>query len=248
MTIAALGAEMRSGAASPVQVAEATLARIAALDKRLHAFIGMTGERALAEARAAEILLRGGHDLGPLHGIPYAVKDLYDVAGQPTTAGTRLLGGNVAARDCAAVRRLAAAGMVLVGKTHTVQFAFGGVGINHDHGTPHNPWHATPHAPGGSSSGSGVAVGAGLVPMALGSDTGGSVRIPAALCGTVGLKTTVGRISRAGVYPLSWTLDSVGPLARSVEDAALVHQVAPGRGPRRRDDCRRRPAATSSAR
>jgi aspartyl-tRNA(Asn)/glutamyl-tRNA(Gln) amidotransferase subunit A len=231
MTIAALGAEMRLGAASPVQVAEATLARIAALDKRLHAFIGMTGERALAEARAAELLLRGGHDHGPLHGIPYAVKDLYDVAGQPTTAGTRLLSGNVAARDCAAVRRLAAAGMVLVGKTHTVQFAFGGVGINHDHGTPHNPWHATPHAPGGSSSGSGVAVGAGLVPMALGSDTGGSVRIPAALCGTVGLKTTVGRISRAGVYPLSWTLDSVGLLTRSVEDAALVHQALQGTDP-----------------
>jgi aspartyl-tRNA(Asn)/glutamyl-tRNA(Gln) amidotransferase subunit A len=121
--------------------------------------------------------------------------------------------------------------MVLVGKTHTVQFAFGGVGINHDQGTPHNPWHATPHAPGGSSSGSGVAVGAGLVPMALGSDTGGSVRIPAALCGTVGLKTTVGRISRAGVYPLSWTLDSVGPLTRSVEDAALVHQALQGPDP-----------------
>jgi aspartyl-tRNA(Asn)/glutamyl-tRNA(Gln) amidotransferase subunit A len=118
--------------------------------------------------------------------------------------------------------------MVLVGKTHTVQFAFGAVGINHDQGTPHNPWHATPHAPGGSSSGSGVAVGAGLVPMALGSDTGGSVRVPAALCGTVGLKTTVGRISRSGVYPLSWTLDSVGPLTRSVEDAALVHQALQG--------------------
>ena len=136
MTMAALGAEIRSGAASPVEVAEAVLARAAALDQSLHAFIGMTGERALAEARAAEILLRGGHDLGPLHGIPYAVKDLYGVVGQPTTAGTRLLSGNIAARDCAAVRRLSAAGMVLVGKTHTVQFAFGGVGINHDHGTP----------------------------------------------------------------------------------------------------------------
>ncbi len=230
-TIAALGEQFRSGAVDPVRATEAALARVGALDKRLRAFIAVTGERALAEARAAEILLRGGHDLGPLHGIPYAVKDLYDVVGQPTTAGTRLLSGNVAARDCAVVRRLAAAGMVLVGKTHTVQFAFGGVGINHDHGTPHNPWHPTPHAPGGSSSGSGVAVGAGLVPMALGSDTGGSVRIPAALCGTVGLKTTVGRISRAGVYPLSWTLDSVGPLARTVEDAALVHQALQGADP-----------------
>jgi aspartyl-tRNA(Asn)/glutamyl-tRNA(Gln) amidotransferase subunit A len=227
-TISELAAQLRGGAVSPVQLAEATLGRIAALDKRLHAFIRVTADRALAEARAAEALLRGGHDLGPLHGIPYAAKDLYDVAGMPTTAGTRLLADSVAARDGAAIRRLAAAGMVLVGKTHTVQFAFGGVGINHDHGTPHNPWHATPHAPGGSSSGSGVAVGAGVVPAALGTDTGGSVRIPAALCGTVGLKTTVGRISRAGVYPLSWTLDSVGPLTRSVEDAALVYQALQG--------------------
>lgn len=227
-SIAALAEQVRTGPLGPVALAEATLARIAELDAKLHAFIAVARERALAEARAAEILLRGGHDLGPLHGIPYAVKDLYDVAGQATTGGTRLLAGNVAARDSAAVRRLAAAGMVLVGKTHTVQFAFGGVGINHDQGTPHNPWQAVPHAPGGSSSGSGVAVGAGVVPVALGTDTGGSVRIPAALCGTVGLKTTVGRISRAGVYPLSWTLDSVGPLARTVEDAALVHQALQG--------------------
>jgi aspartyl-tRNA(Asn)/glutamyl-tRNA(Gln) amidotransferase subunit A len=227
-TISDLAGQLRAGALSTVKLAEATLDRVAALNPRLHAFSAVTRERALAEAQAADILLRRGHDLGPLHGIPYAVKDLYNVAGLPTTAGTRLLAGNVVARDAAVVRRLAAAGMVLVGKTYTVQFAFGGVGINHDQGTPHNPWQATPHAPGGSSSGSGVAVGAGLVPMALGSDTGGSVRIPAALCGTVGLKTTVGRISRAGVYPLSWTLDSVGPLARSVEDAALVYDAMQG--------------------
>jgi aspartyl-tRNA(Asn)/glutamyl-tRNA(Gln) amidotransferase subunit A len=226
--IADLAARIRARTLSPVDLTEVTLERIRALDKHLHAFAAVTPERAMAEARAAEALLRGGHDLGPLHGIPFAVKDLYDVTGLPTGAGTRLLAGNLADADAAAVRRLAAAGMVLVGKTHTVQFAFGGVGINHDTGTPHNPWHATPHAPGGSSSGSGVAVGAGLVPVALGSDTGGSVRIPAALCGTVGLKTTVGRISRAGVYPLSWTLDSVGPLTRSVEDAALVYQVLQG--------------------
>jgi aspartyl-tRNA(Asn)/glutamyl-tRNA(Gln) amidotransferase subunit A len=118
--------------------------------------------------------------------------------------------------------------MVLAGKTHTVQFAFGAPGINHDHGTPHNPWHREPHAPGGSSSGSAVAVAAGLVPMALGTDTGGSVRVPAALCGVVGLKTTIGRVSRAGVYPLSWTLDSVGPITRTVADAALVFQAMQG--------------------
>src|SRR3989449_164624 len=227
-TITELAAQIRAGAVSPVKLAEASLDRIRALDKRLHAFIAVSADRALAEARAAETLLKHGHDLGPLQGVPYAVKDLYDVKGIATTAGTRLLHDNVAAVDCSAVRRLASAGMVLVGKTHTVQFAFGGVGINHDYGTPHNPWHAMPHAPGGSSSGSGVAVGAGLVPVALGSDTGGSVRIPAALCGTVGLKTTVGRISRSGVYPLSWTLDSVGPLTRSVEDAALVYQALHG--------------------
>jgi aspartyl-tRNA(Asn)/glutamyl-tRNA(Gln) amidotransferase subunit A len=230
-TIAEVGSQIRTGAVSPVKLAEAHLDRIAALDKRLHAFITVTRDRALVEARAAEGLLRGGCDLGPLHGIPYAVKDLYDVKGMATTAGTRLLDANLASQDCTAVRRLSAAGMVLVGKTHTVQFAFSGIGINHDQGTPHNPWSPTPMAPGGSSSGSGVAVGAGLVPMALGTDTGGSVRIPAALCGTVGLKTTVGRVSRSGVYPLSWTLDSVGPLARSVEDAALVHHALQGPDP-----------------
>src|SRR5262245_58186556 len=230
-SIGGLASRIRQGDVSPVALTEALLGRIDALDPHLHAFIALTRERAMGQARAAESALEGGHDLGPLHGIPYAVKDLYDVAGLATTAGTRLLAGNVAQADCPTVRKLSAAGMVLLGKTHTVQFAFGGVGINHDHGTPHNPWHREPHAPGGSSSGSGVAVGAGLVPMALGTDTGGSVRIPAALCGTVGLKTTVGRISRAGVYPLSFTLDSVGPLTRSVEDAALVYRALQGPDP-----------------
>ncbi|PYM65632.1 MAG: amidase [Candidatus Rokuibacteriota bacterium] len=227
-SIADLAARIRAGGLSPVAVTEQVLARIEALDKRLRSFILVAPERALADARAAESALKGGTDLGPLHGIPYAAKDLFDVKGMATTAGTRLLAGHVAREDSAVVRKLAAAGMVLCGKTYTVQFAYGAVGINHDQGTPHNPWHPTPHAPGGSSSGSAVAVAAGLVPMALGSDTGGSVRVPAALCGIVGLKTTVGRISRAGVYPLAWTLDSVGPLTRTVEDAALVYQVLQG--------------------
>lgn len=226
--ITTLAARIREGTLSPVALTEALLDRIAALNGPLHAFIAVTRERALAEARAAELALRGGQDLGPLHGIPYAVKDLFDVRGVPTTAGTRLLAGHVAREDATVVRRLAAAGMVLVGKTYTVQFAFGGVGVNHDQGTPHNPWQATHHVPGGSSSGSAVAVAAGLVPLALGSDTGGSVRLPAGLCGVVGLKTTVGRVSRAGVYPLSWTLDSVGPLARTVEDAALAYRAMLG--------------------
>ncbi len=146
----------------------------------------------------------------------------------PTTAGASLLEKNIAAANAHAVQQLNRAGMILLGKTNTVQFAYGGVGINHDHGTPHNPWNRTPHVPGGSSSGSAVAVSAGMVPVALGTDTGGSVRIPASLCGTAGLKTTVGRVSRAGVYPLSWSLDSVGALTRSVEDVALVYQCLQG--------------------
>ena len=231
-SIAALGRRLRSGETSAEALARHYLDRIEALDLKLNAFRLVCAERALASARAADAQLRAGIDLGPLHGIPYAAKDLYDVAGLPTSAGCRLLEGRVAAADATVVRRLARAGMVLLGKTNTVQFAYGGAGVNHDHGTPHNPWHATHHLPGGSSSGSGVAVGAGLAPMALGSDTGGSVRIPAAFCSVTGLKTTVGRVSRAGVYPLSFTLDSVGPLSAGVEDAALVYQAMHGPDPR----------------
>jgi aspartyl-tRNA(Asn)/glutamyl-tRNA(Gln) amidotransferase subunit A len=227
-SISSLSAQIRSGQLSPVPCAEAMLRRIDALDGRLRSFIRVMPERALAQARAAESASKSGAELGVLHGIPYAAKDLFDVKGVPTMAGTHVLAGNIAAQDSTVVRKLAAAGMVLLGKTHTVQFAYGAPGINHDHGTPHNPWHAIPHAPGGSSSGSAVAVAAGLVPMALGTDTGGSVRVPAALCGIVGLKTTVGRVSRAGVYPLCWTLDSVGPITRSVEDAAIVYQAMQG--------------------
>lgn len=228
LSISELGRRFRRGELSPVGLVESLLARIEALDGALGAFQLVTAERALAAARAAETTLAAGQDLGPLHGIPYAAKDLFDVAGLPTTAGTDLLADNVAAADAAVVGRLARAGMVLLGKTKTVQFAYGGAGINTVMGTPHNPWHRTHHLPGGSSSGSGVCVAAGMAPMALGSDTGGSVRIPASLCGITGLKTTVGQVSRAGVYPLSWSLDSVGPLARSVEDAALIYQAIQG--------------------
>lgn len=227
-SIAELAGALRSDELTPVTLTEALLARIEDLDGALGAFQRIDAERALAAARAAQTQLDSGLDLGPLHGIPYAAKDLFDVRGLPTTAGTRLLADNIAGTDAAVVARLAGAGMILLGKTKTVQFAYGGAGINRDLGTPHNPWHRTHHLPGGSSSGSAVAVAAGLAPMALGSDTGGSVRIPAALCGITGLKTTVGQVSRAGVYPLSWSLDSVGPLARSVEDAALVYQAIQG--------------------
>jgi aspartyl-tRNA(Asn)/glutamyl-tRNA(Gln) amidotransferase subunit A len=224
LSLAELGRRLRSGALTPVALTEHLLARIAKLDPKLHAFCLVTRERALAQAQAAGTLLKAGVDLGPLHGLPYVAKDLFDVKGFPTTAGTRVRAKAIAAADSTVTRKLDRAGMVLLGKTHTVQFAYGGVGINSDMGTPHNPWHREAHAPGGSSSGTAVAVASGLSPFGLGTDTGGSVRLPASLCGIVGLKTTVGRISRAGVYPLSYSLDSVGPLARTVEDAALVYE------------------------
>ena len=227
-SIAELARRMRTGELSPLALAQALLARIEDLDGSLGAFQLVCPDRALAAARAAEAQLAAGQDLGPLHGIPFAAKDLFDVDGLPTTAGTHLLAENIAGADAAVVARLSRAGMVLLGKTKTVQFAYGGAGINRDLGTPHNPWHQTHHLPGGSSSGSAVSVAAGMAPVALGSDTGGSVRIPAALCGITGLKTTVGQVSRAGVYPLSWSLDSVGPLSRSVEDAALIYQAMQG--------------------
>jgi len=232
LNMAELSALLQAGDVSPVELATRTLDRIEERDGDLHAFVGLTRERALAEAERAGSELSAGQSRGPLHGIPYAAKDLYDVAGEPTGAGTRLLADNVAAADCSVVGRLREAGMVLVGKTHTVQFAFGGAGINHDTGSPRNPWRPDePHVTGGSSSGSGAAVAAGLVPMALGTDTSGSVRIPASLCGLTGLKTTVGRVSRAGVYPLSRTLDSVGPLAHDAADCASVYEAIQGADP-----------------
>ena len=227
-TVAELGRALRAGETSAAAITEHFLARIDALEPRLRAFTVVCRDRALAQARAADAQLAAGIDLGPLHGIPYVAKDLYDVAGLPTTAGTRLLADNVPDRDCTVIGKLTRAGMVLLGKTITVQFAYGGAGINTDQGTPHNPWHPDPHLPGGSSSGTGVAVAAGMAPMGLGTDTGGSVRIPASMCGITGLKTTVGRVSRAGIYPLSRSLDSAGPLARDAADAALVCEAMQG--------------------
>lgn len=223
-SIVSLAQQIRQRELSPVKLTQHYLERIQALDGALNAFRLVRADKALADAKAAEENLRSGTDLGVLHGIPYAAKDLFDVAGLPTSAGSHLLEDNIASQDAEVVSKLSQAGMVLLGKTNTVQFAYGGVGLNHNQGTPHNPWHKIHHLPGGSSSGSGVAVAAGMAPMALGSDTGGSVRIPASLCGVVGLKTTVGQVSTAGVYPLSQTLDSVGPLARTVADAAHIYQ------------------------
>lgn len=227
-SIVNLAASIRTGDMSSLQLVEHCASCIESLDGKLNAFHLLCKEKALEQARFADQALRSGNDLGVLHGIPYAAKDLFDVKGLPTAAGARLLERNIAEKDSRVIRKLNRAGMILLGKTNTVQFAFSGVGINHDQGTPYNPWSREHHLPGGSSSGSGVAVAAGMVPMALGTDTGGSVRVPASLCGTVGLKTTVGRISRAGVYPLSWTLDSIGMLTHTVEDAAMVYQCVHG--------------------
>ena len=226
--ITELAALLRSGEITPTGLTQHFIERIEALNGPLNAFNLVTADRALAESVAAETLLTAGRDLGPLHGIPYAVKDLFDVIGLPTTAGSRTVDMAPKTVESEVTRRLAAAGMIVLGKTVTVEFAKGIVGINNIQGTPHNPWHETACVPGGSSAGTAVAVAAGMAPFGLGTDTGGSVRAPAGLCGTVGLKTTVGRVSRFGVFPLSWTLDSVGPLTRSVEDAALIHQILQG--------------------
>jgi aspartyl-tRNA(Asn)/glutamyl-tRNA(Gln) amidotransferase subunit A len=226
-----LSAAIQSREISPTELVAHFTQRINAFDPTLNAFRLLCLDSAAQQAQVLEDELAKGINRGPLHGLPYAAKDLFDVKGLPTSAGCPLLEDTCAAQHSTVIARLEAAGMILLGKTNTVQFAYGGAGVNSQHGTPHNPWHQTHHLPGGSSSGSAVAVAAGLTPMALGTDTGGSVRIPAALCGLSGLKTTVGRISRAGVYPLSWSLDSVGPLCRSVRDNALIFDALNGDDP-----------------
>lgn len=196
----------------------------------LNAFINIARGTALAEAALVDARAKAGVPAGLLEGMAIAVKDIIDVAGVVTGCGSLTTrGAAVAQTDAPVVRRLRSAGAVIPGKTHTVEYAFGGYGTNVTVGTPRNPWDRKVHRiPGGSSSGTGVAVGAGLVPGGLGTDTGGSVRIPAALCGCVGLKTSIGRIGRSQVAPLSQTLDSVGPLAKDVRTAALMFAVMQG--------------------
>jgi len=222
-------AEVRSGRLSPVEIVERALDRIERHDGKLQAFTEVYAEEARFAAEAAERDIRAGRYLGPLHGFPIAVKDLVDIEGRITTGGSKAWADRVSPETATLVRRLVAAGMIVIGKTRTVEFAYGGWGTNEHMGTPWNPWDLETHrVPGGSSSGTGVAVGAGLTPAGIGTDTGGSVRIPAAFCGTVGLKVTVGRISVHGVLPLSHSLDTPGPLARSVEDAAFVYEAVKG--------------------
>ena len=211
---------------SPVELTGHFLDRIERYNPALNAYIAVTAERALAVASAAESAIVGGQYLGPLHGVPIALKDLIDTAGIPTVGGSTLLKDRLPTKDATIARQLFQAGAVLLGKTHLVEFAYGGTGINHHYGTPLNPWDLdTPRLPGGSSSGSAVAVAAGLAPAAMGSDTGGSVRIPSSFCGLAGLKTTFGRLSNAGLIALDSSLDSAGPMCRTVADAALIYQT-----------------------
>ncbi len=229
-SIAELGRRLRAGETTAVVLARAALDQVAAQDAALHSFVLVTPDRAMAEARRADAAFAAGQDAGPLQGIPYALKDIYDTAGIRTTCHSKLLLDNVPAADSVVAEKLAAGGAVLVGKLATHEFAIGGPSFDLPFPPARNPWNPA-HITGGSSSGSGAAVAAGLVRMAMGSDTGGSIRGPAAYCGTVGMKATYGRVSRRGVFPLSYTLDHAGPLTRSVADAAITLQVIAGHDP-----------------
>lgn len=216
-------AAFADGALTPSDVLEPQLDRIDRLEPKLQAFTEVYADDARAAAAQATDELRRGWRRSPLHGVTIALKDLIEIEGRETKGGTAANAGRKSAYTATIAERALSAGMIVIGKTHTVEFAMGGWGTNQRLGTPWNPWDATAHrAPGGSSAGSGVAVAAGMATTAIGTDTGGSVRLPAAWCGHVGLKTSVGRLSVHGVLPLSGTLDTPGPMTRSVEDAALV--------------------------
>jgi aspartyl-tRNA(Asn)/glutamyl-tRNA(Gln) amidotransferase subunit A len=232
-SLSELSRMLARGKTSSRAIVEACLARIDALDGHLHAFIDVYRDTALASADAADRARHAKAAHAPLAGLPIALKDLLHVEGRQTTAGSKSWRGRISDHTATAVERLTAAGMIPLGKTHMVEFAFGGWGRNQPMGAPWNPWDSATHrVAGGSSSGSAVAVAGGLCPAAIGSDTGGSIRIPAALCGITGLKPTFGRVSLYGAVPLSGTLDSIGPLARTVEDAALLTAAMSGPDPR----------------
>jgi len=232
--------EIRDGKMSAREAAQQALARVASLDPKLNAFTLVTSERALAEATAVDARRARGEQLSPLAGVPYAVKNLYDIAGVTTLAGSKIEASKPpAARDATAVASLAKAGAVLVGALNMDEYAYGFVTENAHYGATHNP-HDPSRICGGSSGGSAAVVASGMVPLALGSDTNGSIRVPAALCGIFGLKPTYGRLSRAGAYPFSANLDHVGPFARSVADLAACYDAL--QGPDTRDPvCRQGP-------
>ena len=227
LSISDASALIKSKRLSPVEYAKDLIERIDVIDPHLHAFVSVAREKALewAQASAEEIFHNTWR--GPLHGIPYALKDIIDYGGMPTTAHSKILAENVACEDATVTRRLNAAGGICLGKLSTHEFAIGGPSFDLPWAPARNPWNLA-HHPGGSSSGCGAAVAAGLVPAAIGTDTGGSIRNPASMCGIVGLKPTYGRVSRKGVVPLSFSLDHVGPMTRSVEDNALLFGVIAG--------------------
>ena len=233
LLISEFQSELHAGRLTAEAAIASSLDRIEALNSKLKAFVKVDPERALADARHLDHLAKLGVPKGPLFGIPLAIKDIIDVAGLRTGGGslTRNNAGPATA-DAEVVTRLRQAGAVVIGKVATVEYAFGGWGSNETVGTPHNPWDLTKaRVPGGSSSGSAVAVAAGLVPGALGSDTGGSIRLPSSFSGLVGLKTTAGLIPKTGVLPLSDILDTIGPMTRTVADAAILFEVLLGHAP-----------------
>ncbi len=225
-----LAPAIRSGALSPVTLTEACLDRVARHDQALHSFITVTADRARNAARTAEAEIKAGHYRGPMHGIPYALKDIVDVAGVRTTAHSRLMPDTPATSDAHVTTLLENAGGILLGKLGTFEFALGGPSWDLPWPPPLNPWN-TDYLPGGSSSGSGSAVAARFVPAAIGTDTGGSVRWPAACCGIVGLKPTYGLLSRRGVQPNTFSMDHCGPMTRTVRDCALMLSVCAGHDP-----------------
>src|SRR5436309_7365113 len=227
LTIAELNRAYGQRELSPVEVTKALFTRIAAHDGALHSFLRLTEELALREAAAAERELMAGRRRGPLHGIPYALKDIVETAGIPTTGHSKLCQDYVPAADAHLVTLLKAGGAVLMGKLATWEFALGGPSWDLPWPPARNPWNPD-YLPGGSSSGAGAAVAAGFVPGAIGTDTGGSIRGPAALCGIAGIKPAYGRVSRRGVFPNTFSMDHCGPLCRSAEDIALFLQVIAG--------------------
>jgi aspartyl-tRNA(Asn)/glutamyl-tRNA(Gln) amidotransferase subunit A len=231
LTLEDAAALVRERRVSPAELTEACLARIEAVEPRLNAFVTVTADIARAQAREAGDEIAAGRYRGPLHGIPVAVKDLFATKGVRTTAGSRILADWIPDEDATVVRRLREAGAVLLGKLGMHEFAYGVSSVNPHFGDVHNPWDTT-KIPGGSSGGSAVAVAAGEAYATLGSDTGGSIRIPASLCGCVGLKPTFGRASLFGAVPLAWSLDHPGPLARTVRDVAVATAAIAGFDPR----------------
>ena len=229
-SITQIAPKIERGELSPVELVEASLSRISQYDSGPHglnAFLGVWSDQAIADARAAEKAISSGGYLGPLHGIPVGLKDLIDVAGRETTGGSKVLAGNIAKSDSRVAKKLRAAGAILIGKLNLVEFAIGTTGLNPTTGDVKNPWDRT-HITAGSSSGSAAAVASGMIPAALGTDTGGSVRMPASLCGISGLKPTYGRVSRSGVLDLSWSMDHIGPMTRTTADCALMMNVLAG--------------------